>query len=54
MVKKGYYGNEASGLAWDHVKVPQTTLYITTTAKTQYGYCAIIFLVYQFEKGANR
>ena len=30
MVKKGYYGNEGLGLAWDHIKVHQMNPFITT------------------------
>ena len=30
MVKKGYYGYEGFGLAWDRMEVRQTNLFITT------------------------
>ena len=30
MVKKGYYGNEGFGLAWDLIKVSYVALIITT------------------------
>ena len=30
MAKKGYYGNECFCLAWDHIEVRLTNLFITT------------------------
>ena len=36
MVKKGYYGNEGLGLAWDRVKVRQINLFQTTVEKDQH------------------
>ena len=36
MVKKGYYGNECFGLAWDRIEVRQMNLFIATAGDVQF------------------
>ena len=44
MVKKGYYGNEGLGLAWNQIGVRKVALYSTTEKGKSY----VLFLNVEF------